>query len=232
MQSPQCSCHGEAMLWNKDARRKAGGYWKCRVKYRAARARYNESEKGRATSAAYERRETTRERKRTGSRRYYRDNRDAVRVRRIAKGGRGIAAAEAGSAPECACHKQPMRWQRHAFHSRGGYWTCAVKSRELTNAWRKKKLATDPGWREAKNAQNRVSALDDATIERRRRRKRDKYRLDEHHADAARERSRERYWSMTGFEYNKELLRKRRAKALVRMEKRHERLDQMRAEAI
>jgi hypothetical protein len=33
---PLCTCHGEPMKWGKDARYRAGGQWKCRVKNRAA----------------------------------------------------------------------------------------------------------------------------------------------------------------------------------------------------
>ena len=28
---PSCDCHGVPMLWNKDPRYRAGGYWKCRI---------------------------------------------------------------------------------------------------------------------------------------------------------------------------------------------------------
>jgi hypothetical protein len=61
-----CRCHGEPSSWHRDARRAAGGYWRCSVKRReadarydatakrrAARARYRKSEKGRATQTRY-----------------------------------------------------------------------------------------------------------------------------------------------------------------------------------
>lgn len=48
-----CECHGEAMQWHRDAKRKAGGRWQCAVKGRAAKARYNASPKGRAATARY-----------------------------------------------------------------------------------------------------------------------------------------------------------------------------------
>jgi hypothetical protein len=31
---PLCTCHGEAMYWNKDSRRRGGGFWRCAVKNR------------------------------------------------------------------------------------------------------------------------------------------------------------------------------------------------------
>jgi hypothetical protein len=31
---PECACHGEVMLWNKDTRYAVEGYWKCRVRHR------------------------------------------------------------------------------------------------------------------------------------------------------------------------------------------------------
>lgn len=30
---PVCDCHGVEMLWNKDARYRAGGFWFCRPKH-------------------------------------------------------------------------------------------------------------------------------------------------------------------------------------------------------
>lgn len=33
--TPFCECHGEPMLWNKDVRYSAGGFWRCRPKDRA-----------------------------------------------------------------------------------------------------------------------------------------------------------------------------------------------------
>ena len=36
-----CDCHGQPMLWATDLRYRAGGYWRCRARDRAAeRARY------------------------------------------------------------------------------------------------------------------------------------------------------------------------------------------------
>jgi hypothetical protein len=48
-----CSCHGEPMRWQADRRRKAKGYWVCYVKYREGMARYERSDKGRATHRRY-----------------------------------------------------------------------------------------------------------------------------------------------------------------------------------
>ena len=46
-----CVCHGEPMYWNRDTRKKADGYWRCRVVRKAHDARYATSEKGRARYA-------------------------------------------------------------------------------------------------------------------------------------------------------------------------------------
>ena len=44
-----CECHGETMFWHTNARRKAGGLWRCRVRFQEARDRYE------ATAGAKER---------------------------------------------------------------------------------------------------------------------------------------------------------------------------------
>jgi hypothetical protein len=35
-----CACHDEPAYWNRDVRRKAGGFWRCAVKDRETRRRY------------------------------------------------------------------------------------------------------------------------------------------------------------------------------------------------
>lgn len=51
---PLCRCHDIPMEWNKDSRpRFDGGYWRCKVKHRAARRRYKASAKGRDTQSRY-----------------------------------------------------------------------------------------------------------------------------------------------------------------------------------
>lgn len=32
METPRCKCHGVDMLFSRDTRYSAGGYWRCRVK--------------------------------------------------------------------------------------------------------------------------------------------------------------------------------------------------------
>lgn len=42
MAAPVCVCHGEPSYWQKDSRRRVGGYWYCSVKARAgARTLYD-----------------------------------------------------------------------------------------------------------------------------------------------------------------------------------------------
>ena len=42
--APLCPCHSVLMLWNKDSRYRAGGYWKCRIrKSESQMRRYAES---------------------------------------------------------------------------------------------------------------------------------------------------------------------------------------------
>lgn len=55
MNPPLCKCHGSPMEWNKDKRPRFadGGYWRCKVKHAASRARYDKSEKGRAKNRRY-----------------------------------------------------------------------------------------------------------------------------------------------------------------------------------
>jgi len=48
-----CVCHGEPMYWNRDTRKKADGYWRCRVVRKAHDARYTTSEKGLARHRTY-----------------------------------------------------------------------------------------------------------------------------------------------------------------------------------
>lgn len=61
-----CACHGEEMYWHRDARRVAGGSWRCTIKRRQAhgryertqarrlaRRRYRASDKGRASQLRY-----------------------------------------------------------------------------------------------------------------------------------------------------------------------------------
>lgn len=31
MDAPLCKCHNEPLLWNRDQRYRAGGFWKCRI---------------------------------------------------------------------------------------------------------------------------------------------------------------------------------------------------------
>lgn len=39
-----CECHDVPMLWHRDQRCKAGGYWHCRIKHQeSSRRRYRES---------------------------------------------------------------------------------------------------------------------------------------------------------------------------------------------
>ena len=41
MDNPPCSCHGEPMYWTKDARYRAGGFWRCAATHRERkRVRY------------------------------------------------------------------------------------------------------------------------------------------------------------------------------------------------
>lgn len=37
-----CECHGEEMYWEKDNRKRAGGFWRCSMKWRATKALKNE----------------------------------------------------------------------------------------------------------------------------------------------------------------------------------------------
>lgn len=46
MDIPRCECHGEGMLWNKDTRYAAGGFWRCRVKNSERNARWYTPEYG------------------------------------------------------------------------------------------------------------------------------------------------------------------------------------------
>lgn len=43
MIEPNCDCHGEAMRWVNEPRRRAGGFWKCRVKHREAAKAWSRS---------------------------------------------------------------------------------------------------------------------------------------------------------------------------------------------
>ena len=54
---PVCECHDEPMLWNKDARKRAGGFWRCRIK--------------------------TRKKDREYKRRYRKDNPEKIRAREL-----------------------------------------------------------------------------------------------------------------------------------------------------
>ena len=65
-------------------------------------------------------------------------------------------------------------------------------------------------------------ATDPEDRERRRERHRQRYATDPEY----RERRRERYWNLSGYEYNCELLRKRRSKALARIAARKARIEQ------
>jgi hypothetical protein len=66
-------------------------------------------------------------------------------------------------------------------------------------------------------------AADPEYRERERERRRERHRNDAEYRERERERRRERYWNMSGFEYNRELLRLRRQKALKRMAERNAR---------
>lgn len=61
---PLCQCHGKPMVWNKDPRTKAGGFWRCLVKKIQSNIepnkRYRQTEKGRATQNASNRRSARR----------------------------------------------------------------------------------------------------------------------------------------------------------------------------
>ena len=52
--SPVCECHNEPQFWHKDPRRKAGGYWRCRIARADIAATYNRSAKGHAAVERYE----------------------------------------------------------------------------------------------------------------------------------------------------------------------------------
>lgn len=44
MMTTVCECHGEPTYWDKDARYKAGGHWRCSVKIKAKRKRRYEGD--------------------------------------------------------------------------------------------------------------------------------------------------------------------------------------------
>ena len=52
--SPDCDCHGAPQFWHKDPRRKAGGYWRCRIARAVVASTYNRSTKGHAAKDRYE----------------------------------------------------------------------------------------------------------------------------------------------------------------------------------
>jgi hypothetical protein len=64
--APLCGCHGEPMRWivRQETKYQNGGHWACSVKYRAAHARYNKSEKGHARGHQYDQSAKGRERRR------------------------------------------------------------------------------------------------------------------------------------------------------------------------
>ena len=97
---PRCECHGEEMLWNRDARCHWGGWWSCSEKERERARRW---------------REANPEKERERMRRWYEANpekhRESVRRRKEAKRFQGLCVA---------CGKEPAIT---AFYC----WVCAEK---------------------------------------------------------------------------------------------------------
>ena len=48
-----------------------------------------------------------------------------------------VSAAEAGPAPDCSCHGEPMWWNKDASRKGGGRWMCVVQRRESDARYRK-----------------------------------------------------------------------------------------------
>jgi hypothetical protein len=46
----RCECHGEPMLWHKDASRRGGGRWRCAVRKREMNRANATTENGRASA--------------------------------------------------------------------------------------------------------------------------------------------------------------------------------------
>lgn len=56
MTAPLCDCHGEPMLWSRDSRYRAGGFWACRAKNRDACGRRYANDETRERYLAQKRR--------------------------------------------------------------------------------------------------------------------------------------------------------------------------------
>lgn len=88
---PKCECHDEPMYWNKDARLRAGGSWRCAARDREWRSQWREREGVRERLRANDRRWQLAhpEKVRAKLRRRYARNPapalDAARLRRAAK---------------------------------------------------------------------------------------------------------------------------------------------------
>ena len=50
---PVCPCHSYPMRWHRDPRRKAGGYWRCRIQRRESDRRYDTTENRRTSWRRY-----------------------------------------------------------------------------------------------------------------------------------------------------------------------------------
>lgn len=106
------------------------------------------------------------------------------------------------NAPLCKCHAMPMGWKRNPPSRAGGYWRCR-KQHAMEEHHR---YSTDPMYRESRLRYERERLVSDSK-----------------HRERRRVYLRERYWNLSGFQYNKELLRKRRSQAVRRMFDRNQR---------
>lgn len=72
----------------------------------------------------------------------------------------GRSAAEVGIGPDCECHGIPMRWNRRADLTAGGYWRCNEKYRPTAKRWRDanrdKRLAAMRAWQAANPERRRA----------------------------------------------------------------------------
>lgn len=48
-----------------------------------------------------------------------------------------VSAKDAGPAPFCECHNEPMQWSSRSTAKAGGVWTCAVAHRMQTASYKK-----------------------------------------------------------------------------------------------
>ena len=72
----------------------------------------------------------------------------------------GVSAKDAGPAPSCECHDQPMRWNKRRDLRAGGFWFCRVKSDAATRRARdadpERYRAMNAAWRAANGSRIRA----------------------------------------------------------------------------